>query len=196
MGTDIYYHIQEKTTEDEREVWMTLEDDENYESLTHIGRNYLLFSVLANVRNGYGVAGIRSYDPVEPIAMPRDLPPDSDLDYEYMHSVSYLSFDEILDYFKEPHITTRYGVVTKQAYESWDGVTSPDSWSLGIGGGSTVVYDAVGKGIGQVLADDITHVMISWPVNINEELDYFKNIIETIKSEHEGELRIVFGFDC
>lgn len=196
MGTDIYYHIQEKTTEDEREVWQTLEDDEDYESLTHIGRNYLLFSVLADVRNGYGVAGIRSYDPVEPIAMPRDLPSDSYLDYEYMHSVSYLSFDEILDYFKEPHTTTRYGVVTKQTYESWDGVTSPDSWSLGVGGGSTIVYDAIGKGKGQVLADDITHVMISWPVNINEELDYFKNIIETIKSEHEGELRIVFGFDC
>lgn len=41
-----------------------------------IGRNYNLFAILANVRNGRGFAGVKTGDGYEPIDMPRGLPPD------------------------------------------------------------------------------------------------------------------------
>lgn len=67
-------------------------------------RHYLTFSVLADVRNGYGFAGVQTYSPVTPIAPPRGLPADiSDdardwLDDREDHSASWLTLDEIEAY--------------------------------------------------------------------------------------------------
>lgn len=42
----------------------------------YIGRNYDLFAILANVRNGVGFAGVRTGGGFTPIAMPRGIPQD------------------------------------------------------------------------------------------------------------------------
>lgn len=60
------------------------------------GRNYYLFSILADVRNGGGV---------EPIDYPRGIPQDSSSGYKYVvdrwdgdgHSHSYFTLDELLN---------------------------------------------------------------------------------------------------
>ena len=68
MGCDIHAIIQVK----ENDTWVTKE-------APNLGRNYVLFSVLANVRNGFGFAGVRTYDPLPFIAEPRGLPDDLEL---------------------------------------------------------------------------------------------------------------------
>lgn len=205
MGTDIHYSFQKKTMVDDREVWETISDDNDYDDKFHIGRDYVLFSVLADVRNGTGFAGFRTYDPLIPIAEPRGLPEDLGYD-EYGessdtndrwygdHSLSYLSDREILNYFDMPHQTTEYGVVSKNSYLEWDGTSSPDSWSTFVSGDNVLIYDATEEGSGVTLDDTISHVSIKWNVDINQRLSYFKSIVEYLVREH-GDLRMVFGFD-
>lgn len=60
-------------TEDERKELL----DEMWSHPTDIGRNYNLFSILANVRNGVGFAGCKTGEGFEPIAMPRGFPADA-----------------------------------------------------------------------------------------------------------------------
>lgn len=82
------------------------------------GRHYLRFSILANVRNGYGFAGAPTYVPIKPIAEPKGLPEDfggeesipfgfdeyggrySDEGGPWLgdHSFSWVTLRELLDY--------------------------------------------------------------------------------------------------
>lgn len=39
-------------------------------------RNYVTFAVLADVRNGYGFAGVKTHEPLRPISEPKGLPAD------------------------------------------------------------------------------------------------------------------------
>ena len=215
MGTDIHYDFQKKVKKDDREVWEIITiDDESYESPHYIPRNYLLFSVLADVRNGVGVAGVLTYKPVVPISEPRGLPDDlsrdedgkdtsregwcfneSSEDWRYGdHSCSHLSSEEILDYFKEEAVTTRTGIIGRSQYLNWDRVSQPFSWAGGVWSQDVKVLEPVDGNYPETLADDITHVRVSWDVNINEELEFFKKMIENLVEEH-GPIRMVFGFD-
>lgn len=56
----------------------------NYEQ----DRHYQLFAVLAGVRNGVGFAGCKMGEPVKPIALPRGLPEDFEMDDELHHVVA------------------------------------------------------------------------------------------------------------
>lgn len=53
----------------------------NYDALfvhpLYISRNYNLFAILADVRNGYGFAGVKTGDRYKPISEPRGLPDDA-----------------------------------------------------------------------------------------------------------------------
>ena len=57
------------------------------------GRNYTLFAVLADVRNGYGFAGVPTHKPLEPIAEPRGLPEDM-ADHDYTIEPFYSAEEE------------------------------------------------------------------------------------------------------
>lgn len=201
MGTDIHYDFQKKTVTETGEIWEDLNVDQEYQGKFYIGRDYMLFSVLADVRNGTGFAGVQTYDPLPVIAEPRGLPKDlgfeDDFDDPYCygdHSYSYLYGSEIIEYFNTPHMTTVYGVVPKATYMDWDGVSSPDSWCGNIGGPDVLIYDAVGQGTGVTLDSNVSHVKINWHQDVNERLGYFRAIISHLISEH-GEIRMVFGFD-
>lgn len=56
------------------------------------GRNYTLFAVLANVRNGYGFAGVETHKPLVPISEPKGLPDDL-----AKHDVRLDAYDYFLD---------------------------------------------------------------------------------------------------
>lgn len=74
MGTDIHGVLE--TRYDRETRWFpecTMEDD----------RNYAVFAMLANVRNGRGFAGIETHVPIQPISEPRGWPRDFNL-YECM----------------------------------------------------------------------------------------------------------------
>lgn len=77
MGCDIHSVFQARKGDEWVDV-ATFWDDE---------RHYQLFSVLADVRNGYGFAGVQTGEWVKPISSPRGLP--EDFAYEcYEHPMS------------------------------------------------------------------------------------------------------------
>ena len=66
MGCDIHGIFQAAKDGKWQDVESTWEQD----------RHYFLFSWLADVRNGFGFAGVKTYEPVTPLSQPPRLPHD------------------------------------------------------------------------------------------------------------------------
>src|SRR4051794_16548380 len=112
MGCDIHFYVEKK---DENGNWQSADAWETedgydcpsipYKKRFYSGRNYDLFGILADVRNGRGFAGVKTGDGFVPIAEPRGLPDDAspkikaDCDRWGVdgHSHSYLSLSELLN---------------------------------------------------------------------------------------------------
>lgn len=96
MGCDIHLYVEFK----QNERWI------HNPSITYDDRNYNVFAMLANVRNGKGFAGCDTGDGFNPIAMPRGLPNNvsSIIEIESEkwgpdgHSHSYITLTELLKY--------------------------------------------------------------------------------------------------
>lgn len=110
-------------------------------------RNYDLFAMLADVRNGYGFAGIPTGAGFVPLAPQRGLPTDlcdeyRALDYELGdHSQTWVTLAELLDY-DWSQTTIKTGVVDAVTYARWRQYTEkyqpwsgPESYSGAISGG-------------------------------------------------------------
>lgn len=199
-------------------VWQAKRDGKWHDvsSMWEQNRHYLLFSWLADVRNGYGFAGVPTYDPIAPIAQPRGLPDGFTVDGDtyrpasadaldprrrgyrspeeleapeiFMgdHSHSWLTADEILS-AKRPTTVHKVGIVSVEFARAWDGKTPPESWSGGIAGAGVEV--AEGRA---AIRPSTTHVRIEWWQP--DGLDYFVDEVKRLQTEH-GEVRLVFGFD-
>ena len=167
MGTDIHLHVEARGTEGN--VWRRFERNITYNldrrATAHVqmgwgeGRNYDVFAMMADVRNGRGFAGVDLGYGFIPIAEPRGLPEDCDyaIDEEAEnwgvdgHSHSYLTLRELLDlehngYWE--HKTEHRGVMMRAELEqakadglvvSVDGqkarlTSNPRSWAGDISG--------------------------------------------------------------
>jgi len=167
MGCDIHLFVEAKGGK--RDDWSLVKrtihvaTDYQEERVFRVGwgegRNYDVFAMLANVRNGRGFAGIDLGDGFTPIDTPRGIPSDTSIDYldeteSYGmdgHSHSYFSLRELLDL--EPkgywdNSTTHRGVLLRDEFEqlqaqgrveSLEGNTAwlngrPDSWAGDISG--------------------------------------------------------------
>lgn len=127
MGTDIYGVFEKKNKE--TGLW-----DEVANLDFEVGRNYLLFSVLADVRNGVGFAGCDTGNPITPIAYPKGLPTDSVVDQngllDDLYSTSWLTLNELLDYDWDQKIVQRGSVefrwLCKNIHKLDNAI--PDSW--------------------------------------------------------------------
>ena len=180
-------------------------------------RSYRRFAVLAGVRNGFGFAGSFNHKPIEPIAQPRGFPEDfevadndpSEHCGEWMgdHTYSWLNADEILEWYKTPHLTTAAGYVPAEFFKTWDGVTPPDCYVGGISGPNIVCVNWDGKTLpskqiesnpGQSLVDPsavpFTHIRIFWSEDMRDAFEDFIPMLIELKRRH-GEIRLVFGFD-
>lgn len=189
MGTDVHAVFQKPADKG----W------ERIESKWEQSRHYFLFSWLADVRNGYGFAGVPTYDPVKPIAEPRGLPADFSEEKDgvmwegdeggYLgdHSYSWLTLDEILA--AEPPGAWCTGIVPRAFFDQWDGLTPPKEWSGGITGPDIRVAESPDE-----VKPDTTHVRIRFR-RAASELDYFVDEIKRLKAEHGDGVRMVFGFD-
>ncbi len=157
MGCDIHFHV-EKVSEGRwvsADTWYADVDDPSQKSLydwsgstgisggpMYSGRNYGLFAMLADVRNGYGFAGVDTGDALVPIFAPRGLPDDVSPEVKASsdsyggdgHSHSHMTVQELLDY-DWTQIMRKRGFVSKKEFarfrlkgrpESWCGGTSAD----------------------------------------------------------------------
>jgi len=173
---------------------------------------------LADVRNGYGFAGVITGYPVKPIADPRGLPDDFQMDGEEGHPIkalsimdvrrqkyqedgdpltvwmgdhthSWLTGEEMLQYRSAAPTITKCGIISRSQYDEWDKKSSPSSYSSGgISGRDVVVAES---------ADDTrswTHIRVFWLFDLGSELSYFFDEVERLTAEH-GSIRFVFGFD-
>lgn len=192
MGTDIHSQFQKRL---HCGAW------QDVESQYSEGRHYQLFAVLAGVRNGTGFAGVTTGEPVTPIAEPRGLPSDFEMDTEddschcgkWMgeHSQGWLSGDELLGWCDSPPVVSQCGIVSREEYAAWDRKSQPQPYCRSIWGTNVLVAptpEMFDK------SDSFTHVQIEWLSPLKEELAYFFGEVRRLVGLH-GEIRFVFGFD-
>lgn len=143
MGCDIHLYVETRNSETgewglfdpekEKPSWWDEEDEDLYLMQFYSGRNYGLFGMLANVRNGYGFAGVDTGDGYKPIAEPKGLPGDVcaqiAADSERWgvdgHSHSHFTVAELLAYDWEGQTTTKRGVVNALEYLLWKQSDTP-----------------------------------------------------------------------
>jgi len=107
-----------------------------YEDRIYNGRNYDLFAILANVRNGRGFAGIETGEGFNPIAIPKGVPDDcSDVTRACLgsygtdgHSHSWFTLKELLDFDWEGQSTVFFGAVDEKDYKTFKENGIPNSW--------------------------------------------------------------------
>ena len=158
MGCDIHSMMEVRNPIDR--TWATattFSDEHGYTSPIDEpigGRNYALFAILANVRNGYGFAGCDTGDALKPIAMPRGIPEDASPAFQKWatewgadgHSHTHHSLAELLAYDYHRQLVAR-GVLTLEEYSYWTGWgmtqgREPDGWCGGVSGAGIRVVDS------------------------------------------------------
>lgn len=140
---------------DETRVDFNIDSDDQRKFLSREpwdGRNYDLFAMLADVRNGRGFAGVPTGEGFVPIAMPRNTPADASDDVlAYMasygvdgHSHSYHDLAQLLAYDWDQGATS-FGVVSADTYETLKAEgRAPSSYSGGISGAGIVTFSENG----------------------------------------------------
>lgn len=168
MGCDIHLYVEVKRDPDgdwelgsgtEPNPWYGKWDDERELRIKdwYRGRNYTLFSILADVRNGRpDMSGWSAWlrdstkdeaydDRIEPIDMPRGLPSDMSPEVRVEsvgwegdgHSYSWFTARELLEVPWEERLLTHRGWVNPDDYYRFKRFnTPPETWSLSVGGGS------------------------------------------------------------
>lgn len=178
------------------------------------GRNYDLFGILANVRNGSGFAGCDTGDAWPSIAPDRGLPegmgrPSGDVRYPgedgedepYLgdHSFTWVTLDELEAFDWEGTVVNQRGVVSAEVYESLQPGEAPREWSGGVSGPGVYVYmpdryEQV-KQAGELAKQP--YVKITWPQTAASATGHWwRKVGPVLKTIAAGRpLRLVLGFD-
>lgn len=187
------------------------------------GRNYDLFAILANVRNGYGFAGVDTGDGFVPICEPKGLP-DSDpetyerdgftcsdyvkaRDWEWSgagHSHSWHTVADLLAYDWN-QTTNHRGCISEDEYRERlaKGETgAPESWSGGISGPGIIcvtsgVMDAIFAGDYNRDESARYFVQVEWQEKYSESAgNFLTQTLPRLQALGKPEdVRIVFWFD-
>lgn len=176
MGCDIHVYAEVQENGKWKRSDLEVPDD----------RNYWTFGILANVRNGYGFAGVDTGDAVRPISEPRGLPADRatfDDDDVWLgdHSFSWLTLAELKAYPMDQTMTIR-GVVSGSQRDLVRAGKCPESWC---GGKSPMTKE-----------DE----HMEWKRPLTDSAWLFPKIVEALDTYTQGkyapeQVRIVFGFD-
>ncbi len=153
-----------------------------YNGRIYAGRNYNLFSILANVRNGVGFAGCETGQGFVPIAMPKGLPDDVSPQIKIQsdgwgcdgHSHSWLTLRELLDYDWEGQKTVEYGVVTEEEYKVSKEKGQPDSW-CGMSFGPTLA-DVDNETMDKIISGEKKREMIKDHENKEVSVQYITQV--------------------
>lgn len=136
MGCDIHMFAEVFNTKTNK--WGLASND------LYCERNYYLFAILADVRNGVGFAGTITGEKKDFISPPKGIPNDVSPEVQESiskwmvdgHSFSWLSLKELLDFPWSEKTTINYGVLSEEEYNKWDKKSRPQSYCgavLGIG---------------------------------------------------------------
>ena len=187
-------------------------------------RNYDVFAILANVRNGRSFANVVTGDGFNYITDNRGLPVDaSDFikkQLDGLHSVGWVSLHEILTY-DWTQTTKKQGWVTAVEFERWDRMKKWDPWPEeycgGISGGSIVhlsaeemrqqVKESIGDRRGEEYAQayerfkklhEHAYALIDWTVTYADAAkSFWVGWLPSLLmlADKPKNVRCVFGFD-
>ncbi len=182
-------------------------------------RNYDLFGILANVRNGRGFAGIVIGDGWPSIAADRGLPEgvalpsynDDDGDDSYVrgipsglgdHSFTYVTLDELKAYDWDGVTSTLYGVISEAEYlrrKKAGTVEGPDSYSGDNWGNGVHVYTPAEYEEAKAACTlaPRPHVRVAWTETAREATDDWPgHVIPFLEGIGNGRpVRLLLGFD-
>lgn len=205
MGCDIHLFVEAKNNKTGK--WEYKPYAPEYGS-----RNYDAFAMLADVRNGWGFAGVVTGDGFNVIAEPKGFPQDASPELQQEnedwsgdgHSHSFLTLKELLEYDWN-QVTKHEGVVDKRGYiEAKENGGKPKHWCGGVSGPkikhiSNEEMDKV------ILVSDSSadyHTVIRWDETYKNSAGLFYSVFlpelkEFAKSSNlsEEDVRIVFWFD-
>lgn len=131
MGTDIHLYVERREGAKwvSCDVWETDKYEPGIKTVPYgkhfyDDRNYDLFAILANVRNGSGFAGVDTGDGFVPLSEPRGLPEDmspeltAEATRSMEHTPSWVTLKELMDY-DWTRTTLKRGVVNAAEYAKW-----------------------------------------------------------------------------
>lgn len=224
MGCDIHAYIEVKENEEWKHYdWRNQFIDGKYSDGSpsydyskmmdyplYIGRNYDLFAILANVRNGRGFAGILTGTGFKPIDMPRGLPQDVCKEVQEIsdgwdvdgHSHSWLLLKELIEYDYDNQFTTQYAVVNKKEYQTFKQNGKPDYYSGDVSGSRVIkvsnaeMEQIISGQLGQEEGKEY-YTQITWNESYKESVGnhWFEVLKEMKKLGSPENVRLVFFFD-
>jgi len=172
------------------------------------GRNYSVFAVMADVRNGLGFAGCDTGDAIEPIAMPKGLPDDCCAEIRKEsdewdcdgHSHSHLSVAEIMAYDPDTPLNKR-GIVSPSEYAVFKEKGQPESWCGMVSGPGIIIVNE--DKIEQTIKNNPearVYAKVAWTVPVKDYCSsLFVHALDQLKKRcdsHEmDDVRLVFWFD-
>lgn len=196
MGTDIHGTLRVKNWKNKWEYHKLPEYFDN--------RDYDFFAILADVRNGYGFAGVTRYDkPVIPFTSGRGFPEDAPLQddddtikgigYIGDHSYGYITLQELRESFHlAEQKVMRSGVVSIKEYEELNGA-NPTEWS-GMVTGKLVVLNTPND-----ITPETTHVHLHWEdqpfLHKMTKLKEWMELYQPYRDKDGTDVQLLFGFD-
>lgn len=171
-------------------------------------RCYDTFAVMANVRNGYGFAGVSTGEGWTPISEPRGVPEgfaisNEEHEGQWMgdHSFSWLLLSELEDYFENrvPRVYRKHICVDRETWEKLESgeLKNPKQWCAAKSGPDVKVVEPFEARSGEPFTD----VAMTWDFPATDRLWLLKNYIEALRKLASdegmgpGHVRLVFGFD-
>lgn len=178
MGCDIHAAIEYRDTG--AGPWKALlnrnkyfgkwEDESELTARLDVGRDYDLFAILGNVRNGRGFAGVKTGEGFDPMTdnrgIPEDISPEANEALSHEHSATWVTLPEILAYDWD-RSSKHIGWVGAEEFEKWDRMKEwnpePDGWCGG-GNFKKITIEEMRQAIQDGKADSLgrTMCLIAW----------------------------------
>jgi len=212
MGCDIHLFVERR----EGDKWVSCdrwEQEDGWYSVTnsfYYERNYDLFAILANVRNGRGFAGVKTGEGFASISEPRGVPADAAPEFLRVveqwgvdgHSHSYLTVAELMA-FDWTQVSCKQGWVDAENYQGFQ-------WRKRRGEGpEEYCGDVFGQGITKLSNDEMqakidakeslnqTYTLVEWTQSYYAVAAHFlSHTLPRLWTLGKPEdVRIVFFFD-
>jgi len=179
MGCDIHIYTEKRVNGKwisadnwKKSEWAESDADLSVTPEIYEGRNYNLFAILADVRNGRGFAGIKTGEGFTPISPPKGLPEDVSEQVKAAsdrygcdgHSHTFLTVAEIMA-FDWTQTSKLEGCVDAENFEEWD------RWRRARGEGPESYS-------GDTFGRDIVHLT---PEQMKERVDAAKKLCEDMR---------------